>query len=98
MEVPKVLDPSVPAPSVASRFFRGLGRDPIYERWRWQTFAITWLAYAGLNLTRMSFAVSKVAIGNDSQVHLTQPQMAFVDGAFLAAYAIGQFFWGVAGD
>jgi len=84
--------------SWAGRFFRYLGNDPIYERWRWQTFAITWLAYAGFNLTRMSFAVSKVGIENDAQVCLTQPQMAWIDGAFLAAYALGQFFWGVAGD
>jgi MFS transporter, OPA family, glycerol-3-phosphate transporter len=75
-----------------------LGRNPLYERWRWQTFAITWLAYAGFNLTRMSFAVSKVGIERDPHTALTQSQMAWVDGAFLGAYAIGQFFWGVAGD
>lgn len=80
------------------RFFRWLGSDPRYERWRWQTFAITWLAYAGLNLTRMSFSVSKVSIENDPQAQFTQLQMAWIDGAFLVAYAIGQFFWGMAGD
>ena len=81
-----------------NRLLRRLGSDPVYERWRWQTFAITWLAYAGFNLTRMSFAVSKVGIEGDTHVQLTQPQMAWIDGAFLAAYAVGQFFWGVAGD
>jgi len=80
------------------RFFRWLGSDPQYERWRWQTFAITWIAYAGFNLTRMSFSVSKVGIEADPQIQLTQVQMAWVDGAFLAAYALGQFFWGIAGD
>lgn len=81
-----------------NRLLRWLGSNPTYERWRWQTFAITWLAYAGFNLTRMSFAVSKVSIEGDPLIHLSQTQMAWVDGAFLAAYAIGQFFWGVAGD
>lgn len=81
-----------------NKFFRRFGSDPVYERWRWQIFAITWLAYAGFNLTRMSFAVSKVGIEGDTHLQLTQRQMAWVDGAFLAAYAIGQFFWGVAGD
>jgi MFS transporter, OPA family, glycerol-3-phosphate transporter len=97
--------PSIPSEETASdsgralnRFFRRFGKDPFYERWRWQTFAITWLAYAGFNLTRMSFAVSKVGIEQDAAIRLTQPQMAWVDGAFLAAYAVGQFFWGVAGD
>jgi OPA family sugar phosphate sensor protein UhpC-like MFS transporter len=80
------------------RLFSGLGSDPTYERWRWQTFAITWLAYAGFNFTRMSFAVSKVGMAADSHVALTSPQMALIDGAFLSAYAIGQFFWGIAGD
>jgi OPA family sugar phosphate sensor protein UhpC-like MFS transporter len=80
------------------KLFRRFGSNPTYERWRWQTFAITWLAYAGFNLTRMSFAVSKVGIEGDTHIQLTQRQMAWVDGAFLAAYAIGQFFWGVAGD
>jgi OPA family glycerol-3-phosphate transporter-like MFS transporter len=84
--------------SALNKFFRRFGSDPRYERWRWQTFAITWLAYAGFNLTRMSFAVSKVGIEGDTQIQLTQRQMAWVDGAFLAAYALGQFFWGVAGD
>ena len=88
--------------SVGSRaldkFFRRFGSNPIYERWRWQTFVITWLAYAGFNLTRMSFAVSKVGIEADTHVQLTQVQMAWIDGAFLAAYAVGQFFWGIAGD
>lgn len=87
-----------PGWSWASRCLRRLGSNPVYERWRWQTFAITWLAYAGFNLTRMSFAVSKVGIEGDTQIQLTQSQMAWIDGAFLAAYAAGQFFWGVAGD
>jgi OPA family glycerol-3-phosphate transporter-like MFS transporter len=97
----------MPSPNAASssrgsraldKFFSRFGSNPLYERWRWQTFAITWLAYAGFNLTRMSFAVSKVGIEGDAHIQLTQTQMAWIDGAFLSAYAVGQFFWGVAGD
>lgn len=72
--------------------------DRRYERWRWQIFVITWLAYAGFNLTRGSFAIAKVGLGEGGEQTLTQPQMAWIDGGFLLAYAIGQFIWGVAGD
>ena len=37
-----------------------------YERWRWRIFAITWLAYAGLYLTRKSFSVAKIEMGKES--------------------------------
>jgi OPA family sugar phosphate sensor protein UhpC-like MFS transporter len=73
-------------------------RDPRYERWRWQIFAVTWLAYAGFYLTRKSFAVAKIGLKEGTSIGLTEPQMAWIDGAFLLAYAIGQFMWGVAGD
>ncbi len=69
-----------------------------YERWRWQVFAITWLAYAGFYLTRKSFAVAKVELGSDSGLGLTLPEMGWIDSANLACYAIGQFFWGICGD
>lgn len=95
---PKAPESNLPPASAANRIFRWLGDNPVYERWRWQTFAITWLAYAGFNLTRMSFAVSKVGIERDAHIEISQRQMAGIDGAFLAAYAIGQFFWGIAGD
>jgi OPA family glycerol-3-phosphate transporter-like MFS transporter len=71
---------------------------PLYERWRWQIFAITWLAYAGFYLTRKSFSVAKIGIGEGTSIGLTQAQMAWVDGAYLTAYAVGQFIWGIAGD
>jgi len=98
MPMPPSAEPGDNSRFGTNRLLRWLGSNPTYERWRWQTFAITWLAYAGFNLTRMSFAVSKVSIEGDPLIHLSQTQMAWVDGAFLAAYAIGQFFWGVAGD
>jgi OPA family sugar phosphate sensor protein UhpC-like MFS transporter len=98
MPSPNAAAPDSTGHRALDRFFRRFGSNSMYERWRWQTFAITWLAYAGFNLTRMSFAVSKVGIEGDTHIELTQPQMAWIDGAFLAAYALGQFFWGVAGD
>jgi OPA family sugar phosphate sensor protein UhpC-like MFS transporter len=98
MPLPNAAVPGSVGSRALNQFFRRFGSNPLYERWRWQTFAITWLAYAGFNLTRMSFAVSKVGIEGDPHIRLTQREMAWVDAAFLAAYAIGQFFWGIAGD
>src|SRR5436190_3754477 len=73
-------------------------RDARYERWRWRIFAVTWLAYAGFYLTRKSFAVAKIPMGKPSGLGLDNEQLAVIDGAFLTAYAVGQFFWGVCGD
>jgi OPA family sugar phosphate sensor protein UhpC-like MFS transporter len=98
MPLPNAAAPGSAGGGALNSFFRRFGENPFYERWRWQTFAITWLAYAGFNLTRMSFAVSKAGLEADSHIRLTHGEMAWVDAAFLAAYAIGQFFWGVAGD
>jgi MFS transporter, OPA family, glycerol-3-phosphate transporter len=72
--------------------------DHTYRRWRWQIFVVTWLAYAGFYLTRKSFSVAKIGIQKDPSLHMTDAQMAWVDGAYLVAYAIGQFVFGIAGD
>src|SRR3954464_667317 len=72
--------------------------DRTYRRWRWQIFAVTWLAYAGFYLTRKSFSVAKIGIQHDPSLKMTDPQMAWIDGAYLVAYAAGQFFFGIAGD
>ena len=75
-------------------------KDRRYERWRWQVFAITWLAYAGFYLTRLSFSVAKIEMGKDSGtgLGLSNEWMGWIDGAYLTAYAVGQFFWGICGD
>ena len=70
----------------------------LYERWRWQIFGVTWLAYVGFYFTRKAFAVAKIPIGDPTGLGLTKPMLAEIDFAFLAAYAVGQFFWGVCGD
>lgn len=69
-----------------------------YERWRWQIFIITWLAYAGFYLTRKSFAVAKIGLQQDPQILMTKSQMGWIDLANLGAYAVGQFLFGIAGD
>src|SRR6476661_1956349 len=69
-----------------------------YARWRFQIFLITWMAYAGFYLTRKSFAVAKIGIQKDPVLHLGDNQMAWMDLFNLAAYAVGQFVFGMAGD
>ena len=58
--------------------------DRIYQRWRWQIFIITWLAYAGFYFTRKSFAVAKIGLAKDPSVHMNDVQMGAIDGANLA--------------
>jgi OPA family sugar phosphate sensor protein UhpC-like MFS transporter len=72
--------------------------NPRYERWRWQTFGITWLIYASFYLTRQSFGVAKVAFGDDPNVLLERSQYGLIDSTFLATYTLGQFLFGALGD
>jgi OPA family glycerol-3-phosphate transporter-like MFS transporter len=74
------------------------GDNPRYERWRWQIFGITWLAYAGFYLTRKSFSVAKIELARPDVLGLSNADLSWIDGAFLLAYAIGQFGCGIAGD
>ena len=71
--------------------------NPRYERWRWQTFAITWLIYAGFYFTRQAFGVAKVALDSDPNVHLQREDLGLVDSAYLITYMLGQFLFGVLG-
>ena len=73
-------------------------KDRKYEYWRWRVFGITWLAYVGFYLTRASFSVAKIGILQDPTIDMTSEQMGVIDGVFLAAYAAGQFIWGILGD
>ena len=75
-----------------------LERNPRYERWRWQIFFITWLAYGGFYLTRKAFSVAKNELKKPEVMGLSKGQMSLMDGTYSAAYAIGQFFWGTLGD
>jgi len=73
-------------------------KDSRYERWRWVVFAVTYLAYAGFYLTRKSFPVAKVGILNDPSIDLSKGAMGLIDGLYGAAYALGNFVWGMCGD
>lgn len=73
-------------------------KNPKYERWRWQIFAITWLAYVAYYFTRKAFSVAKLGIAEDPSLELDKQMMANIDGLYLAGYAIGQFFWGILAD
>jgi len=68
------------------------------KRWRIQIFAITWLAYAGFYFTRKAFSVAKLGIGEDPSFMLDKAAMANLDALYLAAYAVGQFTWGMLAD
>ena len=73
-------------------------RNPRYERWRWQIFSITWLAYAGFYLTRKAFSVAKNELKKPEIMGLSMGQMSWIDGANSVAYALGQFLFGTLGD
>ncbi|MDZ3991391.1 MFS transporter [Pseudomonas sp. Teo4] len=68
------------------------------KRWRVQIFAITWLAYAAFYFTRKAFSVAKLGIGEDPNFMLDKAAMANLDAIYLAAYAVGQFTWGMLAD
>jgi OPA family sugar phosphate sensor protein UhpC-like MFS transporter len=73
-------------------------RNRIYERWRWQIFSITWLAYAGFYLTRKAFSVAKNELKKPEVMGLSKVDMSWIDGANSVAYALGQFIFGSLGD
>lgn len=69
-----------------------------FKRWRIQIFAITWLAYAAFYFTRKAFSVAKLGIAEDPNFMLDKAAMANLDAIYLAAYAVGQFTWGMLAD
>ena len=72
--------------------------NPRYERWRWVTFATTWLIYAGFYFTRQAFGVAKVDIQSDPRVTLDRDDLGLVDSYYLTTYMLGQFVFGPLGD
>jgi len=75
-----------------------IGNDPKYERWRWQIFSITWLAYAGFYLTRKAFSIAKNELKRPEVLGLSKADMSWIDGANSVTYALGQFCCGTLGD
>lgn len=69
-----------------------------YEYWRLRIFSVTWLAYAGFYLTRKSFAVAKIGLRDDPSIRITDTQMGYIDAAYLIAYTLGNFVFGILGD
>jgi len=63
---------------------------------RTRVFALTWLSYAAYYLTRKNFSVAKKTI--QDQEGVTKAQLTHIDTAYLAAYAGGQFLWGLVAD
>jgi OPA family glycerol-3-phosphate transporter-like MFS transporter len=68
------------------------------RHWQVRTFAVTWLAYVGLYLTRKSFSVAKVELRKPEVLGLSTETLSWIDGGYSIAYACGQFAWGVLGD
>jgi len=79
-------------PSPAATFYQSI------QRWRWQVFAITWIAYASFYFTRKAFSIAKLGIGEDEGFAIDKEAMGNLDGYYLAAYAVGQFTWGILAD
>ncbi|MEU7483880.1 MFS transporter [Streptomyces sp. NPDC042319] len=84
-----------PGPALATR--EALRRT---ARWRRQIFAVTWIAYAGFYFVRQAFSVAKLGILDDPLVNgvLTEQVLGVLDAVYLAAYAAGQFLWGMWAD
>ncbi|MFW0793214.1 MFS transporter [Gordonia sp. CPCC 205515] len=76
------------------------GTPPAYRRWRVQTFAVTWIIYAGFYFTRQAFSVAKLGILEDPvlSTSLSKEVLANLDAVYLTAYAAGQFVWGAMSD
>lgn len=71
--------------------------NPRYERWRWQTFGITWLIYASYYLTRKSFSAAKVVLA-DGPLAISREQLGRIDATYLTVYSLGQFLFGPLSD
>lgn len=62
---------------------------------RWETFALTWLVYVAFYLVRKNFDGAKPGL---LAAGFAKGEVATIDGAFLTAYALGQFVAGPLGD
>ncbi len=69
-----------------------------FRQWRWRIFFITWLSYAGFYLTRKGFSVATIHLQDAEGLAATDAQIAWINGAYLTTYAIGQFIWGMSAD
>jgi len=80
---------------------RPAGAVPEHRRllgWQVRIFAVTWLAYAGLYLTRKALSIAKIELKKPEVMGLSTETLSLIDGGYLTAYACGQFVWGILGD
>jgi sugar phosphate permease len=77
---------AAPLPEVRRRF----------DALRWEAFALTWLVYVAFYLVRRNLDGAKPALLDAHALGIDQ--LAWVDGAYLACYALGQFVAGPIGD
>ena len=69
-------------------FESGFRFNPRYERWRWQTFGITWQIYASFYLTRQSFNAAKVVLA-EGPLSFAREQLGRIDAKRGAGSATG---------
>jgi sugar phosphate permease len=66
------------------------------RRSAFRAWALTWFAYALYYQGRKGFSVSKKTIA--AELSLSEATLGAIDTGYLAAYAVGQFLSGIAGD
>lgn len=64
----------------------------ILLRWQVRIFALSWFAYAAFYFPRNAISAAKVGILDDGVI--SRAGLGYLDSAYLAAYAVGQFVWG----
>lgn len=67
-----------------------------FRHYRMRSFTILWFVYAGYYLTRKNLSVCKTTLIDERG--LSAAELGWIEGAFLATYALGQFLNGVLGD
>ena len=67
-----------------------------FASYRIRSFSILWIVYAGFYLTRKNLSVCKTSLIDD--YGLTVAELGWIEGAYLALYAVGQFLNGILGD
>ena len=67
-----------------------------YGSYRARSFILLWFVYGGFYLTRKNLAVAKSGIMDT--YGLSAAQIGWIEGSYLAMYALGQFVNGVLGD
>jgi OPA family sugar phosphate sensor protein UhpC-like MFS transporter len=64
-----------------------------------KSFAVAKIGMGGdADLGAENYSSAQIASRADGRVGLMDVDMSWIDGGYLAAYAIGQFVWGIAGD